>query len=928
MKITHARFENFAGFFTGMNLKELELDFESHAGPNAINMIFGRNRSGKSCLVSVLQPFPGTNDIRKNIIIEGENGRKTIEFLREDGNRFKIDIRYILNVKDKKYETKCYFYAKEGENWKNMNPSGRITSYTDLVEEHLHVTEDYFTVGRIGGVSNFIDLTKSNRKKYIANFLPDIDPYLQIHNTVSTKYTALKKSMTTFSDELIKLQPADICAASIVDTETKLEEKNHALGEEQTKYGSYKGVIDHILAETDETIPELREFARTGVNPFDRQAEDLNKKIGLMESALPENFNPDTNKAELAALKSQLESKKIDLSRLEANEVNAKSAVVGAEDNLNAVKADLAAIENQNDEYVRQKETVDRLKQEVEEDKKAIRKEFSSPKFNRFANYGIREIETLKRESTEARRLINDIRRMADDAGISGINYFNKSEIDKALFDSRNAIKAHERVAERVAEYQARIPDLQKAIKLEEVLDKRPANCRNDECPFIAAALDAKGSKAELSRINIFLDSDEVRNHDAMEAEIEIERKKFSFLENFGRMYEEFRDTCKKMLSLRLVTKIQEVIDLPERFVEIVNGSEFALKDAFDVSDIDAFVASQVNYQEKTRLLNEATNVLNGMKSVETFVASNTEKKKAAEAKLKEAADKCNEITGQVLITRDEINEIKDKIGKLEMAETAFKRIEEKKAELDTLNSKIQLMTGYVKEIETNRNLMLGSNKILSGLRDEIRDLESIRDGWNIQINKRKELEAKIAEIEAKFKTVDIVKRATDTVKGIPIYLIDTYLEDIRIRANHLLDLTFHGGFRLDKFVINEKEFAIPVIKGDGSRLDDCLEGSGAEQSFVKEAISFAIIEKAIRGYNIVSLDEVDGVLDQTNRMGFIKMLKQQIEELGLEQVFIISHVREFLNDDLNLILLRDHGIETEDKSFMANKHVVFDFYA
>ena len=158
--------------------------------------------------------------------------------------------------------------------------------------------------------------------------------------------------------------------------------------------------------------------------------------------------------------------------------------------------------------------------------------------------------------------------------------------------------------------------------------------------------------------------------------------------------------------------------------------------------------------------------------------------------------------------------------------------------------------------------------------------------------------------------------------------MIDTYLEDIRIRANHLLDLTFHGGFRLDKFVINEKEFAIPVIKGDGSRLDDCLEGSGAEQSFVKEAISFAIIEKAIRGYNIVSLDEVDGVLDQTNRMGFIKMLKQQIEELGLEQVFIISHVREFLNDDLNLILLRDHGIETEDKTFMENKHVVFDFYA
>jgi len=928
MKITHARFENFAGFLTGMNLKVLELDFENNAGPNSINMIFGRNYSGKSCLVSVLQPFPGTNDNRKNIIVDKTDGRKTIEFLREDGKRFKIDIRYLYDAKENEHKEKCHFYAQEGENWKNLNPSGRITSYTDLVEEHLRVTKDYFTVGRIGGVSNFIDLSKSNRKKYIANFLPDIDPYLKIHKTAGEKYTALKKSMTTFSDELIKLQPAEICAASIIDTESKLEEKNAALGKEQTKYGSHKGVIDHILSETDATIPELRDFARTGVNPFEKQHKELSEKVALMESALPDNFNEVTNAAELASLKSELESNKIALSRAEANEVNAKSALVGAEDNLNSIKADLAAIENQNREYQNQKETVERLKSEVEEDKKSIRKEFSSPKFNRFSNYGIREIETLKRETTEARRLINDIRRSAEDAGINGIDYFNKAEIDKALFDSRNVIKAHEKVAERVAEYQARIPDLQKAIKLEEVLDKRPASCRNDECPFIAAALNSKGSKAELSRIKIFLESDDVRNHDANEAQVEIERRKFAFLESFGKIYEDFRASCKKMLSLRLVTKIQEIIDIPERFVEIVNSSEFDLKDAFDISDIDAFVTSQVNYQEKSRLLSEAVKVLNGMKSVETFVASNTDKKTQAETELKKAAEKLNEATGQVVILRDTIAEILSKISKLELAETAFKRIAEKKDELEKLQTKIQLMTGYVSQIETNRNAMLESNKALSVLRDEIRDLEKIRDEWNIQINKRKELEEKIAKIEAEFRTVDIVKRATDTVKGIPIYLIDTYLEDIRIRANHLLDLTFHGGFRLDKFVIDEKEFAIPVIKGDGSRLKDCLEGSGAEQSFIKEAISFAIIEKAIKGYNIISLDEVDGVLDANNRMGFIKMLKQQIEELGVEQVFIISHVREFLNDDLNLILLRDHGIETDDEVFMSNKHVVFNFYA
>ena len=37
-------------------------------------------------------------------------------------------------------------------------------------------------------------------------------------------------------------------------------------------------------------------------------------------------------------------------------------------------------------------------------------------------------------------------------------------------------------------------------------------------------------------------------------------------------------------------------------------------------------------------------------------------------------------------------------------------------------------------------------------------------------------------------------------------------------------------------------------------------------------------------------LDEIDGTLDSKNRDSFINILNKQIDKLGLEQVFVISH--------------------------------------
>ena len=89
--------------------------------------------------------------------------------------------------------------------------------------------------------------------------------------------------------------------------------------------------------------------------------------------------------------------------------------------------------------------------------------------------------------------------------------------------------------------------------------------------------------------------------------------------------------------------------------------------------------------------------------------------------------------------------------------------------------------------------------------------------------------------------------------------------------------------------------------------------------------ISLALIEKSIGNYNILCLDELDGPLAKRNREIFIDILNKQISKLDIEQMFIISHNDAFDIAPVDLILLKDHGMNIEDESFMENKNIIFN---
>jgi ABC-type molybdenum transport system ATPase subunit/photorepair protein PhrA len=81
-----------------------------------------------------------------------------------------------------------------------------------------------------------------------------------------------------------------------------------------------------------------------------------------------------------------------------------------------------------------------------------------------------------------------------------------------------------------------------------------------------------------------------------------------------------------------------------------------------------------------------------------------------------------------------------------------------------------------------------------------------------------------------------------------------------------------------------------------------------------------------IKGYNIVYLDEIDATLSTENRRLFIDLLKKQMKDLNIEQLFIITHNNAFYNQNVDLILFKGHDCPSKkDKYFYEGKNVLLE---
>ena len=106
MKITKLILENFSAIKKAINTNRVELDFTN--ANNNICLIIGPNGSGKTTILSLLNPFAslGNLDIRDGLglILEGKNGYKEIHY--KDQNDIYIIKHNYTTKKEKSHSLK------------------------------------------------------------------------------------------------------------------------------------------------------------------------------------------------------------------------------------------------------------------------------------------------------------------------------------------------------------------------------------------------------------------------------------------------------------------------------------------------------------------------------------------------------------------------------------------------------------------------------------------------------------------------------------------------------------------------------------------------------------------------------------------------------------------------------------------------------
>jgi DNA repair exonuclease SbcCD ATPase subunit len=161
------------------------------------------------------------------------------------------------------------------------------------------------------------------------------------------------------------------------------------------------------------------------------------------------------------------------------------------------------------------------------------------------------------------------------------------------------------------------------------------------------------------------------------------------------------------------------------------------------------------------------------------------------------------------------------------------------------------------------------------------------------------------------YKNLNVILETTSTRKGIPVSYMNAYLGKIQKLANSLLKIIYGDDLQLARFKVTQETFEIPYIK-NGTKIPDVKYASQSEVPLITMALSFALANKASRHYNILLLDEMDAGLDEDNRLAFLKMLDRQMKELNAEQVFMISHNLNSINDiPIDVIRLSDIGVNS-----------------
>lgn len=891
MKLISARFKGLIGINRASGLHEIKIDFTKCK--HKIILIIGKNGSGKSTISDALHPFP---DPPSNYLPH-EEGIKEIEYISDHGILYRILIQYPIGKNGERTTTKAYIQRIVSGVVDELNPNGNIGSFKDALYTEFKLDANYIALSQLS-IENrgLVEKTPSERKKFVGNIIESIEVYNNIHKALNKRSSIMKSMINTLITKIDTIGNQENLESSIMSAETRIS-----------------------------SLTKQKEACVKQIADMEAQVRILDPNNSIQES--------------YTAIYSQYESIKRALETVELFLANLKNKAYYeyvkdkkvCERSLLDMRSNTSSLENEL--YILQSRITDLLTKREEESEMVNLKVNRLKSLTSEYNYMdlITEMDRLKKNiemyiATFREMGVSEDTILTKDEFTTGLNTLKmlKEQVDVVrsysysdeILETISCIKDGVDIRFMVIQIRDEIEDLNRQLSEKQnqlkyiegqldqlqILDRRPKDCVNDGCDFIKNALliKSKYSEDDIDRLQ-----EEIQS---ISASIDSKTKEMDRYEKLSQISISIKNI------IRYINGNKAILDkLPngdifgdiDKFLDkLVSGSTFnEINDLYsyvdranifelyksDKSRLEKLESEYKIYKSKNQIIDDIQN------DIDTINAKLVELSKA----ISEYQRKISEHTSTIAKNKETISAMESILEKYENRDDMNSRLMELESQLRDISNSVKTIESSIQAINSTRSRIIDID-------NELTPSIEVRDKMRFSLDRLKEYKEELEKYQSSYDLIEIIKKYSSPTKGgIQNLFIQVYMGQTLNIANSLLRMLFNGTLVLDDYVINDKEFRIPCKSLESPIVNDDISScSTAQKCMISMILSFALLQQGSTEYNIIRLDEIDGVLDQANRAMFITVLQKIMDILNVENCIMISHSSEAILEDADIILL------------------------
>lgn len=879
VKITKIVLKNFIGIKSGLGKSELSLDISKLENKNII-CILGDNGTGKTTLSSVLHPLPGTTDKRNKFIIEDKEGLKKIYYDRSDGCKYECKIVYSPSKTGHTSKGFIKKITKDGEEIE-LNPNGNISSYKDAVFDELGCTEATLKLANQNDVcKGHVDMTSTERKVNMSTFLPE-DIYSDYFNIVDKIYKDMKTRVNILVEAIGKMHDDETIKIKLEEITDEINalvaKRDKCVG----KIKEYETRIDIIVK--DGVEDRERELIKS-IKSDNKEIEKLREKISDIYLKMPTLKDLIEPMCVLSKIVTTIDDKKKQLKNIEVMASVLDNTILELKNTRNSISEDIATKE----EILKDISTdysLNELKKMLKEYKKRydeLDKEISKLDDNVTKNDFMIGYEIVSNVRAGIMSICENEHHLVVEVATDP-NIRDQISLLDDLYVKRDEIRREKDSLLRS------ISDLNKDAELKEILEKRPHDCKIDDCPFIKNA-----QKWTLIEKDIIKFESEV---DKLDKKIDKITDQIIDLEKKASIYNNIMNLWKYIeTNMTIINKLphnKKYSTLEQLLKSISKGSDLSGCDNFD--EYIEVLESRDEYNDlRFKKIPMIENEIRILETQGKLISSSKDELCNLKTRL---------LQTEVSITENDqkLSAFKAQIEAIELIISVLEKFYSRRSEYDELCDNLNVSVSEIKEIRSRLDEMDKYKEKLKEKKLKLQDIDSAlnpltreRELYKMEQLKIADHKQELAAIEADMFKCEIV-RASLSVKddGIPVGALEFFMDTVRSNANALLSGAFNGRLYLEEFIINSKDFIIPYKK-NGDRGMDVSFASSSERSFISLCLTLAIMEEIVSTYGIAILDEIDRGFSSDSKYKFIEILGSQVKRAGISQVFMVTHNSAF----------------------------------